>query len=174
MTMEQLGRLIREHWEQTSDTDPKHAAKEILGKLREHEWESTMLVLIAHAYSNQLSREGTRRRTRHNPAINPNRDQDEQAEARDLRPYFVPSQKNASNPGFVRWADMTAAFWEEWIARREEKAASLLANAAWGRKNVDALRKHRKLRCGLLPETVKEELFSELGVTDDEAAVAAE
>ena len=70
MTMEQLGRLIREHWESTSDTDPKHAAKEILGKLREHEWESALLNLIAHAYSNQLSREGTRKRTRHNPGYN--------------------------------------------------------------------------------------------------------
>ena len=173
MTMEQLGRLIRKHWEQTRDTDPKHAAKEILGQLREHEWESALLSLIAHAYSSQLSREGTRRRVRHNPAINPNRDAAEQAEARDLRPYFVPSQKTASNPGFVRWMDMTAAFWQEWITRREEKAASLLGNAAWGRKNIDALRKHRKLTCGQLPERVKEELFSELGVTDDQEAVPA-
>lgn len=172
MTVEQLGKLISQHWEETSDTDPRHAAKEILAKIPDLEWESLLLGLIAHAYSNHLSREGTRRRVRHNPAINPNRDEQEVSEARDLRPYFVPSQKTASNPGFVRWKDMTAAFWTEWVARREEKAASLLANAEWGRQNIAALRKHRKLTCGQLPENVKAELFAELGAADDEEAEA--
>ena len=152
--------LIRQFWEAEHETDPKVAAKHLLGMIPHNERDEVLLTLLTHAYSSFASREGPRRKVRRSAPQNQAARGEAVARDLDIRPFYVPSKGI-----YVYFKDMTRQDWAEWASRRQRKADMLLTGIAWAKNILDLMGQHDVTVSGDLPPEVKEGIFSR-GVPD--------
>ena len=151
---------IREFWEAEGETDPRTAAKYLLAMIPWDERETALLTLLAHQYSDFLSREGTQKQPRRTSSQNPAARRTAVERNLDLRPFYVPSLKDGVHPGWVHFKDMTEAYWQEWIDYRYRKIESLKASITWAEKIIQSMRQNEVTVSGDLPGEVKENIFT--------------
>lgn len=72
----------------------------------------------------------------------------------DSRPFSVAQGVR------VMFKDMTVDHWKGWIERRYAKSTGALREASWGERVIEKMTSHNVLTSGLLPDSVKEELFT--------------
>lgn len=169
-----LTAIMREVWDDTRETNPRVAAREILRRVPEDSDEQLLLYLLDRAYSTFISplwreppidqepsprspQAASGKPPRRRPAINPDAYHDGVMRDLDERPFFVPSQGTRMR---VRFKDMTAEFWHEWVNARRTRAAGYEASAQWGEMNISRLAQHGVERSGDLPDVVKKEIFA--------------
>lgn len=167
-----INAIISRVWRQTGEKNPAKAVLRVIELIPQSERPEVFRELLKQAYSQFVAAE-TRPapKVRRNPASSPRLSRDLILSDLDERPFYIPSLGKGSR---VKFRDMTAAYWSEWIEWHRKQAGLHQASASWGALNVLRLAENNVSRSGLLPGEVKQALFSDKGASAaDLASVAA-